>query len=158
MVLSSLQVMDRYVRQPEHSDWPLLTLDAPRPKGESADPDVTMHSYKDCCPEKVSKKCRRLTLSAARTSVISHGTPSSHQSRKSFDKRRSLHSKCSTDCSLGHLGINSFQDWCHKPAAAVVPMEWIRHYEELQDGEGLRIAMDRLADLEAGRMTARLWD
>ena len=37
-------------------------------------------------------------------------------------------------------------------------MEWIRHYEELQDGEGLRIAMDRLADLEAGRMTAGQWD
>ena len=46
----------------------------------------------------------------------------------------------------------------HKPAAAIVPMEWIRHYEELQDAEDLRIAMARLADLEAGRTTARPWD
>lgn len=39
----------------------------------------------------------------------------------------------------------------HKPAAAIVPIEMVQHYEELLEKEDLRIALERLADLEAGR-------
>ncbi len=38
-----------------------------------------------------------------------------------------------------------------KPAAAIVPEEWVRRYEELLDAEDIRIALERLADIDAGK-------
>ncbi|MGH7867672.1 MAG: type II toxin-antitoxin system Phd/YefM family antitoxin [Candidatus Dormibacteraceae bacterium] len=38
-----------------------------------------------------------------------------------------------------------------QPAAAIVPAELVELYEEMLDRENGRIAMERLADLEAGR-------
>lgn len=39
-------------------------------------------------------------------------------------------------------------------AAAIVPADLVERYEELVDREEGRIAADRLADLDAGRVTA----
>ncbi len=38
-----------------------------------------------------------------------------------------------------------------KLGAAIVPEEWVRHYEDLLDGEDIQIALERLADIDAGR-------
>jgi antitoxin (DNA-binding transcriptional repressor) of toxin-antitoxin stability system len=41
----------------------------------------------------------------------------------------------------------------HQRAAAIVPADLVQRYEELIDREDGRIAADRLADVEAGRVT-----
>ncbi|NNN12424.1 MAG: antitoxin of toxin-antitoxin stability system [Acidimicrobiaceae bacterium] len=46
----------------------------------------------------------------------------------------------------------------HETVAAIVPADLVEQYEALLDQEDRRIAMERLADLEAGRTTARPWD
>ena len=45
-----------------------------------------------------------------------------------------------------------------KAVVAIVPAELVEAYEALLDQEDGRIAMERLADLEAGRTTARPWE
>jgi len=42
----------------------------------------------------------------------------------------------------------------HQRAAAIVPAELVEHYEAILDREDGEIAMQRLADLDAGRVTA----
>ena len=42
----------------------------------------------------------------------------------------------------------------HQRAAAIVPVELVERYEALIDLEDGRIARERLADLDAGRITA----
>ena len=39
----------------------------------------------------------------------------------------------------------------HQRAAAIVPAEFVDHYEELLDERDARVAAERLADIEAGR-------
>lgn len=41
----------------------------------------------------------------------------------------------------------------HQRAAAIVPADLVERYEELIDREDGRIAAERLADIEAGRVT-----
>ncbi|AFR09099.1 antitoxin of toxin-antitoxin system family protein [Nocardiopsis alba ATCC BAA-2165] len=40
----------------------------------------------------------------------------------------------------------------HRRAAAIVPADMVDHYEELLDERDARIAAERLAEIEAGRM------
>jgi len=42
----------------------------------------------------------------------------------------------------------------HQRAAAIVPAELVEHYEAILDREDGEIARQRLADLDAGRVTA----
>lgn len=42
----------------------------------------------------------------------------------------------------------------HQRAAAIVPAELVEHYEAMIDREDGRLAQERLADLDAGRVTA----
>ena len=46
----------------------------------------------------------------------------------------------------------------HEAVAAIVPADLVEQYEAFLDQEDGRIAMERLADLEAGRTTARPWE
>lgn len=45
----------------------------------------------------------------------------------------------------------------HEKVAAIVPADLVEQYEAFLDREDGRIAMERLADLEAGRTTKRPW-
>ncbi len=56
------------------------------------------------------------------------------------------------EVTLVHRGRNQ------RAVVAIVPAELIEAYEALIDQEDGRIAMERLADIEAGRTTARPWD
>ena len=46
----------------------------------------------------------------------------------------------------------------HETVAAIVPADLDEQYEAFLDQEDGRIAIERLADLKAGRSTARPWD
>ena len=56
------------------------------------------------------------------------------------------------EVTFSHRGRN------HEPVAAIVPADLVEQCEVLLDKEDSRIAMERLADLKAGRTTARVSD